>query len=135
MNNKDSKEQREKSLKKEIKFMDVSIVGIFIFLFVFTCAMAYLTYSTSVEADTLIISVFGFCGLECGLMAGIQKRKTTIRSELEKLYSNKNKQSLDNNKRSQTDKPKEQIEAPIQQIDYVDNSEEDDEDYQTPVIY
>lgn len=134
MNNKDSKKQREKALKKEIKFMDVSIVGIFIFLFVFTWAMAYLTYSTSVEADTLIISVFGFCGLECGLMAGIQKRKTTIRSELEKLYSNNNKQLLDN-KKPQIDMPKEQIEAPTQQIDYVDNSEDDDDDYQTPIVY
>ena len=46
----------------------------------------------------------------------------------------RDKQLLDN-KKPQIDMPTEQIETPTQQIDYVDNSEDDDEDYQTPIVY
>ncbi|MFT4145562.1 MAG: hypothetical protein QM644_14000 [Mobilitalea sp.] len=61
--------------KKKSNYTKVILVGMFIYLILFTCACLYITYKTSVEPDTLILSVFAFCGIEGGLSAWIKITK------------------------------------------------------------
>lgn len=50
--------------------------GILIFLVLFTITILYLVAHDHAEPSTLIMSVFGFCGVEGGLMAWIKNTKT-----------------------------------------------------------
>ncbi len=50
--------------------------GLLIFLVLFTIAILYLVAHDHAEPSTLIASVFGFCGIEGGLMAWIKTTKT-----------------------------------------------------------
>ena len=77
--------KKKLSLKKEVKFIDISVVGIFLFLIAFTVVMIIGSWLHCYEPSTLIMSVFGFCGLECGLLASLTKRKSKIKEEVEKL--------------------------------------------------
>lgn len=63
------------SKKKKGRFMKGVIITIMLFLFLFTLTCLYITYCTSTEPSTLIVSVFGFCGLECGILGTIKKSK------------------------------------------------------------
>ena len=51
----------------------VTIMLVFLLLFVIACFIV--VWHTSVEPDTLILSVFAFCGIEGGLMAWIKTTK------------------------------------------------------------
>lgn len=129
----ETNQQKIKNLKKEIGKMDVFLVCIFIFLLVFVCAMTYLTFSTGVEASTLIMSVFGFCGFECGFMASIQKRKMSIKADIEKLESAKESEK----KKSQVteDTEEDNTESGKKTETYKENNDDDDDMFHTPVIY
>lgn len=78
-NKKKKRETVKQARKKEIKFLDVMIVCILIFLLIFVSVTTYLSYKTMYEPTTLIASVFAFCGLEYGLMSSITKRKMTLK--------------------------------------------------------
>lgn len=68
-------ETSTKSKKKKGRFMKGIIITVMLFLFLFTLTCLYITYKTSTEPSTLIVSVFGFCGLECGILGMIKKSK------------------------------------------------------------
>lgn len=57
------------------KFSKKLLVFIMIFLFLFTCGCMFITYHNGTEPSTLILAVFGFCGLENGLLALIKTNK------------------------------------------------------------
>ena len=95
--NKTKKKKREtvkQSRKKEIKFLDVMIICILIFLLIFVSVTTYMSYKTMYEPTTLIASVFAFCGLEYGLMSSITKRKMILK---DKDYGIKNPKNQDQN--------------------------------------
>lgn len=68
-------ETSTKSKRKKGRFMKGIIITVMLFLFLFTLTCLYITYKTSTEPSTLIVSVFGFCGLECGILGMIKKSK------------------------------------------------------------
>lgn len=68
-------EETNKSRNKKGRFMKSIIIAVMLFLFSFTLTCLYITYKTSTEPSTLIMSVFGFCGLECGILGTIKKSK------------------------------------------------------------
>lgn len=63
-----------KGLRK-VKYIKVVLAGMFTYLILFTCACLYITYKTGSEPETLIMSVFAFCGIEGGLSAWIKVTK------------------------------------------------------------
>ena len=78
------KELQEKAQKEEVaskkkikkgKFMKSIIVTVMLFLFLFTLTCLFITYKTSSEPSTLIVSVFAFCGFECGILGRIKTSK------------------------------------------------------------
>ena len=78
------KKLQEKALKEEAaskktikkgRFMKSIIVMVMLFLFLFTLICLYITYKTSTEPSTLIVSVFAFCGFECGILGRIKTSK------------------------------------------------------------
>ena len=75
---------QEKALKEEVaskkkikkgRFMKSIIITVMLFLFLFTLICLYITYKTSTEPSTLIVSVFAFCGFECGILGRIKTSK------------------------------------------------------------
>lgn len=78
------------SVKKEIKFLDVTIIFLFIFMIAFTVYHSVMVYRTMYEPSSLIVGVFGFCGFECGCMAGITKRKMALKNIEYQEYNKKN---------------------------------------------
>lgn len=80
------------SVKKEIKFLDVTIILLFIFMIAFTVYHSVMVYRTMYEPSSLIVGVFGFCGFECGCMAGITKRKMTLKNIEYQEYNKKDPQ-------------------------------------------
>lgn len=78
------KKLQEKALKEEAaskkkikkgKFMKSIIVTVMLFLFLFTLTCLFITYKTGSEPSTLIVSVFAFCGFECGILGRIKTNK------------------------------------------------------------
>jgi hypothetical protein len=61
--------------KKRGKFLKMVLIGMFVYLILFTCVCLYITYKTGVEPNTLITCVFTFCGVEGGLSAWIRNTK------------------------------------------------------------
>ncbi len=57
---------------KKTKFSKKLLVCMFLFLLLFIIAVLFLFYKTSAEPSTLIMSVFGFCGLEGGILGWIK---------------------------------------------------------------
>lgn len=133
---KEQAEQKIKELKKEIKKTDIFLVCILMFLLIFVCAMIYLTFSTGVEASTLIVSVFGFCGFECGFMSSITKKKIAAKNEIDKLQYKKE---------TEDKKPSFSVKSPDKNVkndshDSSDSKDDHDEDiddnlFQSPIIY
>lgn len=72
-------EKASKTKKKKGKFMKGIIVSVMLFLFLFVLVCLYITFKTGTEPSTLIVSVFAFCGFECGILGRIKtsKQKTT----------------------------------------------------------
>lgn len=73
--------RKSKKNKKKGKFMKGIIVGIFLFLFVFTGIILWLFYKTGSEPSTLIGSVFGACLGEFGFLSLIKNKKGSNQNE------------------------------------------------------
>ncbi len=101
------------SVKKEIKFLDVALVSLFIFMIIFTVYHSIMVYRTMYEPSSLIVGVFGFCGFECGCMAGITKRKMTLKDieyqEYNKKYDPHEQEPTDIKEITSEDLPQNQI--------------------------
>ncbi|MHB8130697.1 MAG: hypothetical protein ACYDEX_17030 [Mobilitalea sp.] len=67
--------------KKKGRYMKAVLAGMFIFLIFFTGACLFITYKTKVEPNTLIVSVFAFCGAEGGIAAFIKNTKEKKKKE------------------------------------------------------
>ncbi len=89
-NKKKKRETVKQARKKEIKFLDVMIICILIFLLIFIAVTTYMSYKTMYEPTTLIASVFAFCGLEYGLMSSITKRKMVLKDRDYGIKKNEN---------------------------------------------
>lgn len=77
-------QKEEVASKKKIKkgrFMKSIIIAVMLFLFIFTLICLYITYKTSIEPSTLIVSVFGFCGFECGILGRIKTSKQKLNNK------------------------------------------------------
>lgn len=77
-------QKEEIATKKKIKkgrFMKSIIVAVMLFLFLFTLTCLYITYKTNTEPSTLIVSVFAFCGFECGILGRIKTTKQKANKE------------------------------------------------------
>lgn len=81
---------QEKALKEEVatkkkikkgRFMKGIIITVMLFLFLFTLTCLYIIYKTSTEPSTLIVSVFAFCGFECGVLGRIKTTKQKSNKE------------------------------------------------------
>lgn len=71
-----SKEEKANNArKKKGKFMKGIIVSVMLFLFLFVLTCLYITFKTGAEPSTLIVSVFAFCGFECGILGRIKTTK------------------------------------------------------------
>lgn len=70
-----NEEAANKNKTKKGRFMKSIIVMVMFFLFLFTLICLYITYKTSTEPSTLIVSVFAFCGFECGILGRIKTSK------------------------------------------------------------
>lgn len=66
---------KESKLEKKLKTMDLILVIIGAFLFVFTIAMVTIYCATGGIPDTLVTCVFALCGCECGIMGTIENAK------------------------------------------------------------
>ena len=65
-------------------FMKKILIGMFVFLLVFTAAMVLLFCLTGSTPDTLIVAVFGACAGEysiCGLIKNAKEKQKTVRLE------------------------------------------------------
>ena len=69
--------------KRRIRTMDIILVVIAVFLFMFISVMLWMYYRTGGIPDTLCTCVFGVCGGECGVMGWI---KTTKEKQRELQY-------------------------------------------------
>lgn len=69
--------------KRRIRTMDIILVVIAVFLFMFISVMLWMYYRTGGIPDTLCTCVFGVCGGECGVMGWI---KTTKEKQRERQY-------------------------------------------------
>lgn len=58
------------------KYSKAVVTGMLIFLAIFTGVTLYLGFVHQYEQSTLITAVFGFCGLEGGLLAWIKNTDT-----------------------------------------------------------
>ena len=67
-----------------MKFSNKIIVFIMVFLLLFIASCLIIIAKTGVEPSTLILSVFGFCGFECGIMGWIKTTKTKSNDDSDK---------------------------------------------------
>ena len=72
----------ETEIKRKIKFMDAALVFVFTCVVVFIVVMIAVFLRMGAVPDTLIVSVFAFFGLECGVMGWIKTTKTKLEDEL-----------------------------------------------------
>jgi hypothetical protein len=59
-----------------VKFSKTVLSLLFIFLFLFTVTCLVITGVTGTEPASLIMAVFGFCGVECGVLGWIKNTDT-----------------------------------------------------------
>lgn len=86
------KKNKAPKAKVDGRFMKLELVGIFTFLFVFVVSVMVIFVVTSgMEPSTLIISVFGFCGLEGGILGWIKTTKEKKQLDEEKKLADKKK--------------------------------------------
>lgn len=76
-----SKKKKRKKADKKGRFMKSIIVSVMLFLFIFVIACLYITFKTSTEPSTLIVSVFAFCGFECGILGKIKTSNQRANTE------------------------------------------------------
>ena len=74
-------EKATNTRKRNGKFMKSIIVSVMLFLFLFVLVCLYITFKTGTEPSTLIVSVFAFCGFECGILGRIKTSKQKINKE------------------------------------------------------
>lgn len=80
------KDKKEKE-KKPGRFMKLQLIGMFTFLFVFTIAILVIFVITGgMEPTSLVIAVFGICGVEGGILGWIKnnKIKSSRKDEVDK---------------------------------------------------
>lgn len=84
---------QQKAKKEQVKgrFMKRIIVVVMLFLFLYTLTCLYITYKTGTEPSTLTVSVFTFCGFECGILGKIKtsKHKSNKSIREDESYENK----------------------------------------------
>lgn len=68
--------------KKRIRTMDVILVFLFTCMAAFIVTMIVVFLRMGSVPDTLIVSVFAFFGLECGVMGWIKTTKTKLEEAL-----------------------------------------------------
>ena len=66
---------KEKQTTSHKSFSSFLLVWVFIVINLFIAAVLFIFYKTSSEPTTLIIAVFGFFGVECGIMGWIKTNK------------------------------------------------------------
>ncbi len=64
--------------KKKIRMMDAILVFLFVCMVVFITTMIVVFLQMGSVPDTLIVSVFAFFGLECGVMGWIKTTKARL---------------------------------------------------------
>lgn len=74
-------EKATNTRKRKGKFMKSIIVSVMLFLFLFVLTCLYITFKTGSEPSTLIVSVFAFCGFECGILGRIKTSKQKSNQE------------------------------------------------------
>lgn len=78
-------------LKRQVGFMNKVLVIIAVYLLVFTQEMVYIHITTGSTPDTLIVSVYAFCGGECGIMGWIKTTKERLREREYEIEDRKGK--------------------------------------------
>ena len=74
-------EKATNTRKRKGKFMKSIIISVMLFLFLFVLVCLYITFKTGTEPSTLIVSVFAFCGFECGILGRIKTSKQKTNKE------------------------------------------------------
>lgn len=64
--------KRSKKTNKKGRFMKGTVLGIFIFLLIFTICNEIIFYFTGNEPSTLITCVFAFCSIEGGITGALK---------------------------------------------------------------
>lgn len=75
----------ERQIKKKLKTMDLILAVLLTVMILFIITMVWVFLRMGAVPDTLIVSVFAFFGLECGVMGWIKTTKTRLE---DKLYEN-----------------------------------------------
>lgn len=70
-----------------MKFSKKVITSMLVFLVLFTIAVLFISFKTGSEPSSLVVSVFGFCGIEGGCLALIKSAE----AKAEKKPSTKKK--------------------------------------------
>lgn len=83
------------SIKKEVKFLDASLILVFASVVVFTIYISIMTYRTMYEPTALVTAFFAFVGAECGFAASIQKRKMQLKDREYNEYDKTSEQEID----------------------------------------
>ena len=69
---------------KEFSMTDFLLIWTFVVINAFIAAVLYIFLKIGSEPTTLIVAVFGFFGLECGIMGWIKTVKTKKEKESDK---------------------------------------------------
>lgn len=72
----------ERQIKKKLKTMDLILAVLLTVMILFIITMVLVFLRMGAVPDTLIVSVFAFFGLECGVMGWIKTTKTRLEDRL-----------------------------------------------------
>ena len=72
----------ERQIKKKLKTMDLILAVLLTVMILFIITMVWVFLRMGAVPDTLIVSVFAFFGLECGVMGWIKTTKTRLEDRL-----------------------------------------------------
>lgn len=98
--------RREKAkIEKRLKMMDILVVTMFLLVILFTAVMIHLFLIMGSVPDTLIVSVFAWCGFEAGAMAAIKRNKDRLQTILDKEASKNERRNDNPDYSSSNDKP------------------------------
>lgn len=76
--------KEKQKIEKRLKLMDVLVVTMFLLIIVFVSVMIRVFIIMGSVPDTLIVSVFAWCGFEAGAMAAIKRNKDRLQAILDK---------------------------------------------------
>ena len=72
----------DKQIKKKLKTMDLILAVLLTVMVLFIITMVWVFLRMGAVPDTLIVSVFAFFGLECGVMGWIKTTKDRLEDKL-----------------------------------------------------